>query len=48
MHIMVPETRDFGKDSKKYLFAILGFFYKLLWIFEVHCKKGNNKTKNYI
>ena len=29
-HIMVPEGRDFDKDSKKYLFAILGFFYKLL------------------
>ena len=22
-HIMVPEARDFDKDSKKYLFAIL-------------------------
>ena len=27
MDIMVPETRDFDKDSKKYLFAILGVFY---------------------
>ena len=26
-HIMVPEGRDFDKDSKKSLFAILGFFY---------------------
>ena len=25
-HIMVPEGRDFDKDSKKYSFAILGFF----------------------
>ena len=25
-HIMVPDYRDFNKDSKKYLFAILGFF----------------------
>jgi hypothetical protein len=24
--IMVPEGRDFDKDSKKYLFAVLGFF----------------------
>ena len=29
-HIMVPDCRDFDNDSKKYLFAILGFFYKLL------------------
>jgi hypothetical protein len=28
-HIMVPEGRDFDKDSKKSLFAILGFFYDL-------------------
>ena len=26
-HIMVPEGRDFDKDSKKSLFAFLGFFY---------------------
>ena len=26
-HIMVPVGRDFYKDSKKSLFAILGFFY---------------------
>ena len=26
-HIMVPEGRDFDRDSKKSLFAILGFFY---------------------
>ena len=26
-HIMVPKGRDFDKDSKKYLFTILGFFY---------------------
>ena len=25
--IMVPEGKDFNKDSKKSLFAILGFFY---------------------
>ena len=28
-HIMVPEGRDFDKDSKKSLFSILGFFYDL-------------------
>ena len=26
-HIMVPLCRYFLKDSKKYLFTILGFFY---------------------
>ena len=26
-HMMVPEGRDFDKDFKKSLFAILGFFY---------------------
>ena len=26
-HFMVPEGRDFDKDSKKSLFAFLGFFY---------------------
>ena len=36
---MFPKDRDFNKYSKKYLFAILGFFYKLLSIFKVHCKK---------
>ena len=29
-HIMIPKDRYFNKDSKKYLFAILGFFYKLI------------------
>ena len=26
-HIMIPQGRDFDKDSKKSLFDILGFFY---------------------
>ena len=26
-HFMVPEGRDFDKDSKKSLFTFLGFFY---------------------
>ena len=26
-HFMIPEGRDFDKDSKKSLFAFLGFFY---------------------
>jgi len=28
-HFMVPEGRDFDKDSKKSLFVILRFFYDL-------------------
>ena len=44
---MIPTDRDFNKDSKKYLFAILGFFYKLLWIFIVYCKNDKSKTKYY-
>ena len=35
---MVPDCRDFDKDSKKYLFAILGFFYEFLLILQIHCK----------
>ena len=37
-HFMVPEGRDFDKDSKKYLFAILGFFYEFLLTLPIHCK----------
>ena len=29
-YIIIPKDRYFNKDSKKYLFAILGFLYKLL------------------
>ena len=36
-HIMVLVGRDFDKDSKKYLFAILGFFYEFLLILKIHC-----------
>ena len=39
---MVPDCRDLDKDSKKYLFAILGFFYEFLLILQIHCK--NLKT----
>ena len=35
---MVPDCRDFDKDSKKYLFAILGFFYEFLLILQIHYK----------
>ena len=41
-HVMVPLCRYFLKDSKKYLFAILGFFYEFLLILQIHCK--NLKT----
>ena len=41
-HIMVLVGRDFDKDSKKYLFAILGFFYEFLLTLQIHCK--NLKT----
>ena len=41
-HIMVLVCRDFDKDSKKYLFAILGFFYEFLLTLQIHCK--NLKT----
>jgi len=41
-HIMVPLCRYFLKDSKKYLFAILGFFYEFLLTLQIHCK--NLKT----
>ena len=39
---MVPDYRDFDKDSKKYLFSILGFFYEFLLILQIHSK--NLKT----
>jgi len=39
---MVLVGRDFDKDSKKYLFAILGFFYEFLLTLQIHCK--NLKT----
>ena len=42
-HIIIPKGRDFNKDSRKYLFAILGFFYKLLRIFKIDCKKVKRK-----
>ena len=41
-YIMVPDCRYFDKDSKEYLFAILGFFYEFLLILQIHCK--NLKT----
>ena len=35
---MVPYCRDFDKDTKKYLFTILGFLYEFLLILKIHCK----------
>ena len=42
---MVPDCRDFDKDSKKYLFAILGFFYIFLGIYKVFSQKIAKRTK---
>ena len=39
-HIMIPTDRDFNKDSKKYLFAILGFFLQIAMNFQSLLQKG--------
>ena len=41
-YIMILKGRYFDKDSKKYLFAILEFFYEFLLTLQIHCK--NLKT----
>ena len=43
-HIMVPLCICFLKDSKKYLFAILGFFLQFLIEFPILLQKFKNKT----
>ena len=43
-HIMVPDCRDFDKDFKKYLFAILGLFYEISIDFTNSLQKFKNKT----
>ena len=45
-HIMILKGRYFDKDSKNYLFAILGFFYEFLLILQIYCK--HLKTNLYI
>jgi len=45
---MVPEGKDFNKDSKKYLFAILGFFLQFLIEFPNLLQKCKNKTRYYV
>ena len=42
---MVLVGRDFDKDSKKYLFAILGFFYEFLLTLQIHCKNLKTNLK---
>jgi hypothetical protein len=47
---MYPWHREFHKDSKKFSFNILRFFYDFLWIFKVQhkIKNRNGKRENHL